>query len=80
MGARPISRKIDEILRVPLSKKILFEKLENCSINVICNDDTVHFEIVLHNHSEMMDNIDTIIPESKVNDDGLIVLNQFKPK
>jgi len=80
MGARPISRKIDEILRVPLSKKILFEKLKDCSINAICNDDNVHFEIVLDNHvnadivGDMQPNI------SEVTKDGLIVLNQFKPK
>jgi ATP-dependent Clp protease ATP-binding subunit ClpA len=83
MGARPISRKIDEILRVPLSKKILFEKLENCNINTICNDDKVHFEIVLNSHidANIVDDIDsTIVTESVVNDDGLIVLNQFKPK
>jgi ATP-dependent Clp protease ATP-binding subunit ClpA len=76
MGARPISRKIDEILRVPLSKRILFEKLENCNINTICNNDKVHFEIVLNDYV----NEDTILPDSEVTDDGLIVLNQFKPK
>jgi ATP-dependent Clp protease ATP-binding subunit ClpA len=81
MGARPISRKIDEVLRVPLSKKILFEKLTNCNINTICNNDKVHFEIVLNNLVTEISNIDdAILPESEVTDDGLIVLNQFKPK
>jgi ATP-dependent Clp protease ATP-binding subunit ClpA len=32
MGARPISRKIDELIRVPLSRKVLFERLKNCTI------------------------------------------------
>jgi ATP-dependent Clp protease ATP-binding subunit ClpA len=32
MGARPLSRKIDELIRVPLSKKILFEKLRNVDL------------------------------------------------
>ena len=32
MGARPLGRKIDELVKVPLSKKILFEKLENCHL------------------------------------------------
>ena len=32
MGARPLGRKIDELIKVPLSKKILFEKLENCHL------------------------------------------------
>jgi ATP-dependent Clp protease ATP-binding subunit ClpA len=80
MGARPISRKIDELLRVPLSKKILFEKLENCNINTICNNDNIHFEIVLNDHVEVIDNIQPTMPESEVTEDGLIVLNQFKPK
>jgi len=34
MGARPLGRKIDELIRVPLSKKILFEKIKNATINV----------------------------------------------
>ena len=80
MGARPISRKIDELLRVPLSKKILFEKLKDCNINTICNDNNIHFEIVLDNHVEVMDDMQATILESEVTDDGLIVLNQFKPK
>jgi ATP-dependent Clp protease ATP-binding subunit ClpA len=80
MGARPISRKIDEVIRVPLSKKILFDKLSNCNINTICNNDSVHFEIVMDNHVDVdtVNDIETaIVPE--VTEDGLIVLNQFKP-
>jgi ATP-dependent Clp protease ATP-binding subunit ClpA len=42
MGARPLSRKIDELLRVPLSKKILFEGMKNCTIVA----DLVNQEIV----------------------------------
>jgi len=34
MGARPLGRKIDELIRVPLSKKILFERWNNCSVTV----------------------------------------------
>jgi ATP-dependent Clp protease ATP-binding subunit ClpA len=34
MGARPLSRKIDELIRVPLSKRILFEKLRDCQIHI----------------------------------------------
>jgi ATP-dependent Clp protease ATP-binding subunit ClpA len=44
MGARPLSRKIDELIRVPLSKKILFEQLQNCVINIDYQD-TVTFDI-----------------------------------
>ena len=45
MGARPLSRKIDELIRVPLSKKILFDRLENCSITAELADDTVEFKV-----------------------------------
>ena len=45
MGARPLSRKIDELIRVPLSKKILFERLNNCDIVATMAADAVHFEI-----------------------------------
>lgn len=34
MGARPLQRKIDELLRVPLSKRILFERLRDTTVNV----------------------------------------------
>ena len=34
MGARPLNRKIDELIRVPLSKRILSDRLKDCSITV----------------------------------------------
>jgi ATP-dependent Clp protease ATP-binding subunit ClpA len=43
MGARPLSRKIDELVKVPLSKKILFEKLKNCELLVDWQDEQVVF-------------------------------------
>lgn len=46
MGARPLSRKIDELIRVPLSKKILFERLSSCDITATLVDDKITFEIV----------------------------------
>ena len=46
MGARPLNRKIDEIIRVPLSKKILFERLDNCTINASMVDDKIDFMIL----------------------------------
>jgi ATP-dependent Clp protease ATP-binding subunit ClpA len=45
MGARPLSRKIDELIRVPLSKKILFEKLKNNTITANLNGDEIRFDI-----------------------------------
>lgn len=39
MGARPLNRKIDSLLRVPLSKRILFGGLSNCKLNIkLIND------------------------------------------
>jgi ATP-dependent Clp protease ATP-binding subunit ClpA len=43
MGARPLSRRIDTVIRVPLSKKILFDQLDNCRIFVTMLNDTVDF-------------------------------------
>ena len=45
MGARPLGRKIDELIRVPLSKKILFDRLENCNISAVTVDDQINFII-----------------------------------
>ena len=61
MGARPLSRKIDELIRVPLSKKILFDRLENCAIVADMKDDAVEFNVE-------MDAIGT------VNSEGIIVV------
>jgi ATP-dependent Clp protease ATP-binding subunit ClpA len=45
MGARPLSRKIDQLLRVPLSKRILFDRLDNCNIQAVLVDDSVDFAV-----------------------------------
>jgi ATP-dependent Clp protease ATP-binding subunit ClpA len=67
MGARPLGRKIDELIRVPLSKRILFDRLENCTINATMIDDAVDFQI------------ETPLPTPVVNEDGYIVLDQTDP-
>jgi len=69
MGARPLGRKIDELIRVPLSKKILFENLRDCIIAVSVNDS-----------GEIVFETDLALSPS-VNDNGYIVLSQhpFKP-
>jgi len=47
MGARPLSRKIDELIRVPLSKKILFERIKSSTVNVhIGLNDQIEFDVV----------------------------------
>ena len=70
MGARPLGRKIDELIRVPLSKKILFDRLTDCTVHAVTKDGAIDFIIET--------------PEPKalpvVNEDGYIVLDQFKPK
>jgi ATP-dependent Clp protease ATP-binding subunit ClpA len=68
MGARPLGRKIDELIRVPLSKRILFERLENCAIHAVIKDDAVEFV--------------TEIPTSSVvvTEDGYIVVDQLNPE
>jgi ATP-dependent Clp protease ATP-binding subunit ClpA len=43
MGARPLARKIDELIRVPLSKKILFEQIKHATINCVINNDIIEF-------------------------------------
>ena len=43
MGARPLSRKIDELVRVPLSKKILFERIKDSYISAVLKNDTIDF-------------------------------------
>jgi ATP-dependent Clp protease ATP-binding subunit ClpA len=62
MGARPLSRKIDELIRVPLSKKILFESLTDCTVYATMTDDKIEFKVE-----------PTITPT--VNADGIIVVD-----
>ena len=45
MGARPLARKIDELIKVPLSKKILFDRLSDCSVRVDWLDDKAVFTV-----------------------------------
>lgn len=59
MGARPLARKIDELIRVPLSKKILFEKINNSNIMVVLKDNEIDFEV-------------SIKQTAKIGEDGII--------
>jgi ATP-dependent Clp protease ATP-binding subunit ClpA len=45
LGARPLSRKIDELIRVPLSKRILFDRLAECDITADLVNDKVVFDV-----------------------------------
>ena len=73
MGARPLSRKIDEIIRVPLSKKILFDRLRDCVIDITVRDGVVDFAI---RNSED----DAVALTPKIDEKGYIILDQFKPR
>jgi ATP-dependent Clp protease ATP-binding subunit ClpA len=66
MGARPLSRKIDELIRVPLSKKILFDRLENCTIHANMLDNQIEFVA------------DPVAGIPTVNEQGYIVLDNPK--
>jgi ATP-dependent Clp protease ATP-binding subunit ClpA len=63
MGARPLSRKIDELIRVPLSKRILFDRLENCDLHAVMDGEQVKF-------------ISEDLPQAGVDEQGIIVLDQ----
>ncbi len=62
MGARPLSRKIDELIRVPLSKRILFEKIKNANILATLNKDMIEFVV-------------TNKVSAKVNENGIIEIS-----
>jgi ATP-dependent Clp protease ATP-binding subunit ClpA len=63
MGARPLARKIDELVRVPLSKKILFERLSDATVTVDVINDALSFDVDV-----------TLVP--KVDDNGYIVVDR----
>jgi len=62
MGARPLSRKIDELISVPLGRKILFDNLSDCIVRADLKDGEVVFDI-------------ETIANPRVNEDGHIVLD-----
>jgi ATP-dependent Clp protease ATP-binding subunit ClpA len=64
MGARPLGRKIDELIRVPLSKRILFDRLENC---------IVHADVIADEIKFLVDST-PLLPG--VNQQGFIILNE----
>ena len=69
MGARPLNRKINELIKVPLSKKILFESIPNNSnITVDFVDNQVSFDVQL--------SINNALPI--IDSNGYIVLDQVE--
>ena len=69
MGARPLARKIDELIKVPLSKRILFDRIEaGSTVNVDYQNDEMTFDVVFYKTSDAL---------PTVNKDGFIVLEEI---
>jgi ATP-dependent Clp protease ATP-binding subunit ClpA len=69
MGARPVARKINELIKVPLSKKILFENVPNGSTIVVDYvDSKITFDIQLTQLA--------VLPT--IDSNGYIVLDQVE--
>lgn len=68
MGARPLNRKINDLIKVPLSKKILFESIPNNSIIIVDYIDDVTFDVQL--------SINNALPI--IDSNGYIVLDQVE--
>ena len=67
MGARPLNRKINDLIKVPLSKKILFDHIEDGSaIAVDWADDSVKFNVV----QPVLD----LIENKTVDENGIIIV------
>jgi ATP-dependent Clp protease ATP-binding subunit ClpA len=67
MGARPLARKIDELIRVPLSKRILFDQLSDCALHADLDGEAVTFTV------------EEPQPLPVVNEEGFIVLDPPSP-
>jgi len=67
LGARPVGRKVSELIRKPLAKKILFEDLNNCKITAsLDSSKTIVFS--------------TDVVKAVVDEPRYIELDQFKPR
>lgn len=64
MGARPLGRKVDELLRVPLSKEILFKKLSDCEVTVTAVDKQLVFH---YSNSTSTSNNSFVVVDQKEN-------------
>jgi ATP-dependent Clp protease ATP-binding subunit ClpA len=71
MGARPLGRKIDELIRVPLSKRILFDNLQDTTVNVSVVDGKLTFDDLVFNHTDNRPTVDN---------NGYIIIDRFKPR
>jgi ATP-dependent Clp protease ATP-binding subunit ClpA len=61
MGARPLNRTINDLIKVPISKKILFENLENGSIiNIDCQDKDLTFTVIAYNMQLLIEGVPSV--------------------
>ena len=68
MGARPLSRKINELIKVPLSKKILFETItDGSTVTADWVDDSIKFSVLAPMGIDLLEN-------KTVDSDGYIVV------
>jgi len=66
LGARPLAREIDKLIRVPLSKKILFEQIKNSNIMCVLDNNEIVFNV-------------TAKQFAKVGEDGIIEVENTGP-
>jgi ATP-dependent Clp protease ATP-binding subunit ClpA len=71
MGARPLGRKIDELIRVPLSKRILFDNLQDITVDISVVDGKLTFDNPVFDHTDNRPTVDN---------NGYIVIDKFKPR
>jgi len=78
MGARPLSRIIESEIKIPLSKSILEDApVIGTTILVIYKDDKFEFE---YKNNTPMKSITSNVAVPDVAPNGMIILDQFKPK
>jgi ATP-dependent Clp protease ATP-binding subunit ClpB len=71
MGARPMARKINELIKVPLSKKILFENIANGSTVIVDYVNEIKFTVI--------DNSYAATSQTVVDENGFIQLVMSDP-
>ena len=70
MGARPLARKVNQLIKIPLSKKILFDNIANCNV-VVDYDHELTFTIT---EKEFL-----LYPTNNlIDENGYVILDQIK--
>ena len=78
MGARPLGRIIESKIKIPLSKNILEDApVAGTTILVVYKDGDYTFE---YKNTNPMKQISNNVKVPEVNNDGMIILDNFKPK